>query len=154
MRVTPATAFVVRCPHCGHDTDFPASAAVARNESPFDMTCPCGRQLRVRVNVRRALRKGVHLTAAASFPPDRETEVCVVDDVSLTGISLSAYPPSAAAVGGRATVRVVLNDPRRSRLVLKGVVRRLSKVGARLVIGIEFDTLPPGEAQALTFYFM
>ena len=154
VRVTPATAFVVRCPDCAHGTEFPASAARAKDEPPFEFTCLCGRQLRVRVDVRRTLRKRVNLTASVSFPPASEAEVCTVDDLSLTGLGVSAYPPSAAIVGGRAVVRMVMNDPRRSRLVLKGVVRRLVKVGPRLVIGIEFDALPPDEAQALSFYFM
>jgi hypothetical protein len=80
--------------------------------------------------------------------------VCTVEDLSQKGLGLSAYPPSAAAVGEPAVVRMVMNDPQRTRMVLKGVVRRIVKSGSRLIIGIEFDPLPVREAEALAFYFM
>ena len=154
VRATPGKAFVVRCPHCSHGTEFPGSAARATNEPPFEFTCLCGRQLRVQVDIRRTLRKRVQLTGAVTFPPARESEVCTVEDLSLKGIGLSVYPPSAATVGEPAVLRMVMNDPRRSRMVLKGVVRRLVKSGPRLIIGIEFDALPPNEAEVLAFYFL
>ena len=154
VRVTPGTAFVVRCPHCAHGTEFPGAAARAKDEPPFEFTCSCGRPVSVQVDVRRTLRKRVQLTAAVTFPPAVDSEMCTVEDLSLKGLGLSAYPPSAAAVGEPAVVRMVMNDPRKTRMVLKGVVRRLVKSGPRLVIGIEFDALPTKEAEALAFYFL
>ena len=78
----------------------------------------------------------------------------MVEDLSVTGLSLSVYPPSLATPGTQVLVKMVLNDPQSSRLSLAGVVRRVAKAGARLVVGIEFGRLPAFESQALNFYFM
>ena len=154
VHVKRAQTFTVPCPHCGHATERPTPAAGAPFENPFSFTCRCGRELRVQMNFRRTIRRKVQLTGAVAFAPRNVTEVCTVEGLSLTGLSLSVYSPSAATVGAQAVVKFTLNDPRSSRLSLAGTVRRVTKAGARLEVGIEFGRLPDYESQALSFYVM
>ena len=148
-----AKTFFVPCPRCGQATEMPAPAG-ASVENPFPFACRCGSELRVQMNFRRRPRKRVDLAGAVTFSPSKSADVCTVEDLSVTGLGLSLYPPSAATPGAQAVVKVVLNDPQSSRLTLGGVVRRVGKIGARLVVGIEFGRLPAFESQALNFYFM
>ena len=154
VHVTQAKTFLVRCPQCGHGSDVPAPATDAKVENPFPFTCRCGRELSVLMNYRRRARKPVHLQGAVTFAPSTTMEVCTVDDISVGGLSLSVYPPSAAGPGAKVVVKLVLNDPQKSRLTLAGVVRRVSRTGARIVCGVELGKLTDYESQVLSFYLM
>jgi hypothetical protein len=146
--------FIVACPQCGKNTECAARPATPAVEAPFPFTCSCGRQLQIRVNVRTSFRKRVNLTATVAIGSLGRPEVCTIEDLSLKGLQLSVYSTSSVTAGQRATVKVVLDDRARNKVTLTGVVSRAAKSATRLVLGIEFDPLPPSEAQTLAFYFM
>jgi hypothetical protein len=146
--------FFVQCPHCRRSTQFAVPPAPERAENPFTYTCPCGQDSQVFMNFRRALRRRVNLTGAITFPRLERTEVCTVDDLSLSGLQCSLFPVRGVVAGQRVLIKLVLDDRQLSRLTLPSVVRRAASTAARLVLGVEFEPLPEFEKQALGFYFM
>jgi hypothetical protein len=91
--------------------------------------------------------------------PQSTERVCEVLDISdqgmlIRGMRILTDYLKAISPGQLFTAKIVLDDPRRSKLELPCIVRNTREENRRIMIGAEFRGLDEAQRQVMTFYMM
>jgi hypothetical protein len=159
--VTSQKTFYVVCPHCQGSKLSQLSELPPNSPNPFQYKCTCGVSFQVLLNYRKTLRKRVKLMGTITMPsePKFGEPICEVLDISDQGMliqwmrSLSDYV-KAISPGQLFTARIILDDPRRSRLEVPCIVRNTRQDKRRIMVGAEFKELDESQRQVMRFYMM
>jgi hypothetical protein len=130
---------MVRCPFCAVTKDFSVASFKGKSHS-IKLRCACKRIFQVDLDFRRAYRKNTKLAGyyavliVEGTKGGRQLQM-YVDDLSLGGIGMTTVGPHGLKEGALLTVEFVLNDPKRTSITKKAIVRRLtgSRVGCEFV---------------------
>lgn len=93
----PKGKAVFRCPHCGFERSFDASAYRNR-DSRIRIKCQCGQSVPVLIEFREYYRKSVNLYGLCHLPRTGEAFQIVVKNLSLQGAGFEVVP--RPGVGG------------------------------------------------------
>ncbi len=159
--VTSQKTFYFVCPHCQGSKLCQLSELPPNSPNPFQYKCTCGVSFPVLLNYRKSPRKRVKLMGTFTMPsePKFGEPICEVLDISDQGMliqwmrSLTDYV-KAISPGQLFTARIVLDDPRRSRLEVPCIVRNTRQDQRRIMIGAEFKELDESQRQTMRFYMM
>lgn len=154
--VSTENTFCVTCPKCQAEkllrlSDFPPDAP-----SPLTHTCACGVPLKIMLNYRKTPRKLVKLMGIFTVPSESKKieRFCEVLDISDLGMRIMIDYCKIISQGQLIHVRVILDDPQRSKLDLPGIVRSVKQDNRRLMLGLRFEGLNEPQKQALGYYTM
>lgn len=154
--VSAEKTFFVTCPNCKNQrllrlSDFPPDSP-----NPLTYACACGAPLKILLNYRKSLRKHVTLIGTFTVPsePKKIERICEILDLSDQGMRIATDFFKTIAQGQLITVRIILDDPRRSKLDLPSIVRNVKQDHRRLLLGVQFENLNETQKQALGFYMM
>lgn len=141
-----------RCPHCGYERSFDASAYQSR-DSRMKIKCRCGESVPVLIEFREYYRKDVALLGQCILPGTKEMVQIRLHDISLHGCSFSfadGRTTSEALLQPEdvVTVQFYLDNQARDFIERKAVVRnvRADRVGVKFS-RTEYD-------KVLGFYLM
>jgi hypothetical protein len=146
-------AFRGTCPACMDAHDFPPSEFPPGTKT-IPYTCPCGRSYHViPLGLRAGMRKAVNLPGILSGKPGKSLMKlpCQVRDLSTNGIGITVDPTSAE-MAETLQLRVKLDDPRKTALLLPCTVRRKQKASGKLLLGLQFKQLDLDSQTALARY--
>ncbi|SRR5712692_4728830 len=159
--VTSQKTFYVVCPHCQGLKVCQLSELPPNPPNPFQYKCTCGVSSLVLLNYRKSLRKQVKLMGTFTVPsePKSTERACEVLDISdqgmlIQGMRILTDYLKAISPGQLITAKIVLDDPRRSKLELPCVVRNTRQDNRRVLIGAEFRALDESQRQVMQFYMM
>ena len=136
--ITASNEAVFRCPQCQRTKTVDASA-FAKLTPPlrFKMRCPCGHEATAIVELRRRFRKEVSLPGRfvqfVNGQPKGKGRM-MVKDISATGMKLAIASSSSLSAGDLLKVEFNLNDPARSPITKKLIVRNINGIE----VGTEF----------------
>jgi hypothetical protein len=139
------------CPACMASHNF-APAEFTAKTIPY--TCSCGRSYSVvPLGLRAGARKAVNLPGILSGKPGKSLLKipCLVRDLSARGIGIT-LDVTSAEMAETMQLRVKLDDPRKTALLLPCRVRRRLKTGGQLLLGLEFKSLDLDSQSALVRY--
>lgn len=126
---------VFRCPHCGFERSFDASAYRER-DSRMKIKCRCGESVPVLIEFREYYRKSVNLLGQCLLHKTGELIQIRLHDLSLHGFSFSptAQPVSQAGIEIEdvITIQFYLDNQARDYIERRAVVRniRSDRIGA------------------------
>ena len=159
--VTSQKTFYVVCPRCQGSKVCHLSELPPNPPNPFQYKCTCGVSSLVLLNYRKSLRKRVKLMGTFTVPsePKSTERICEVLDISdqgmlIQGMRILTDYLKAISPGQLFTAKIVLDDPRRSKLELPCVVRNTREDNRRIMIGAEFRGLDEAQRQVMQFYMM
>lgn len=128
------------CPACMVSHDFNPAEFTTKT---LAYTCTCGRRYTVYpIGLRASQRKAVNLPGILVGKPGKSLLrlPCVVHDLSVKGSGITLGLTSAE-MADTMQLRLKLDDPRKTALLLPCRVCRRERVGDRLVLGLEFKSL-------------
>ena len=138
------------CPHCGVIRQG-SLKRIRILSHVFKVRCRCGEPFEVVLELRKSYRKTTFLlgTYTGSSAPGMQGRM-VVDNLSLTGIGISLSPPHTLAVGDSIRLRFTLDDPLRTEVEKRAVVRHIHDDYA----GCQFLAGGSSTDKALGYYLM
>lgn len=139
------------CPACMVSHDFAPAEFTGKT---LAYTCACGRSYTVYpLGLRASQRKAVNLPGILAGKPGKSLLriPCVVRDLSAKGGGIT-LGMTTAEMAETMQLRVKLDDPRKTALLLPCRVRRKEKMGDRLLLGLEFKQLDLDTQAALARY--
>jgi hypothetical protein len=154
--VTAEHTCFVTCPKCKAQKLLRLRELPPDSPNPLPYTCPCGAALKVTLNFRKSARKPVKLMGTFKVPsePKQIERICEILDISDQGMRIAADFFKTISEGQLIHARILLDDPRRTKLDLPCLVRNLTRDNVRLLIGVHFENLDEAQKQALGFYMM
>jgi glutaredoxin len=149
--VTSSNTAVFRCPHCQRTKNVDVSTfGETKQPLRFKVKCPCGQTTVSVIEKRRRYRKETRLPGTYVHYVDGQPKgkgPVEIKDISTTGMKLLIATRETFAVGDLLKVSFQLDDPPRSHIQKKVLIRNISHP----LIGTEFaptETLD----KALGFY--
>lgn len=148
--------YAVVCPHCHSSRlcqvkDLPLGAP-----NPYQYECTCGMSSLVMLNYRKTPRKPVKLMGTIIVPsePKKIERVCEIHDISGQGMRVATDYFKTISLGTLFLAKIILDDPRRSKLEVPCLVRNMRQEKLHLMMNIEFVDLDESQRQAMKFYMM
>ena len=149
--VTSSNTAVFRCPHCQRTKNVDVSTfGEIKQPLRFKVKCPCGQTTVSVIEKRRRYRKETNLSGTYVHYVDGQPKgkgSVQIKDISTTGMKLQIATRETFAVGDLLKISFQLDDPPRSQILKKVLIRNISHP----LIGTEFaptETLD----KALGFY--
>ncbi len=154
--VSAEKTFFVTCPNCKNQRLFRLSDFPPDSPNPLAYRCPCDAPLKIMLNYRKTHRKHVKLVGTFTLPsePKKIERFCEILDISDQGMRITTNFFPTATHGQLLNARIILDDPRRSKLDLPSVVRSIRHDNRLLRIGVQFENLGAAQKEALGFYMM
>ena len=128
---------VFRCPHCLFERRFDASSYRDR-DSRITIKCQCGERIPVLIEFREFYRKSVNLLGRCTFPTFQQDVDVQINDISMTGASITvefkhALADFTAHVGDVVTLEFHLDNPSRDLIRRRAEVCNIngSQMGVR-----------------------
>jgi hypothetical protein len=149
--ITSSNTAVFRCPHCQRTKPVDVSSfGELKQPLRFKVKCPCGQTTVSVIEKRRRYRKETNLVGTYVHYVDGQPKgkgPVRIKDVSTSGMKLQITGSDTFAIGDLLKVSFQLDDPPRSQVQKKVVIRNISPT----LIGTEFA---PTETidKALGFY--
>ncbi|MBW1987936.1 MAG: PilZ domain-containing protein [Deltaproteobacteria bacterium] len=139
---------VFTCPHCGKSKTMNVEKYKDK-KGPLKVRCKCRGTYPVTLEFRRQYRKPTELAGDFSCPDNPlKGGKMVVKNVSMGGVGFVPRGRHNLAAGDRIYVKFLLDDPKRSLIEKRCIVR----VAENQYIGAQFDVQPGTYDAALGFY--
>jgi hypothetical protein len=148
LYVTADGAVTFICPKCG----------AARKESvqqykehkgPITINCTCSNIYEVQLEFRKFYRKETHIDGVyMQSTKSGDWEKMVVKNLSMRGCGFEAWKTSTLLIGEEIKVEFVLDDPGRSKIKKKAIVREVRGH----YVGCQFSDLPGAYDADLGFF--
>jgi hypothetical protein len=146
--------FLARCEQCGASKELHLCDLDLNADDPFQYTCVCGNACRAVLSQPRAPRKTANFICSFKVASDARKVDRFADvlDVSASGMRIATDPIKGIAEGESLAATILLDNKQKTKVELRGVIRRIVGDKPRLVLGVEFQDLTDNQRKLLAPY--